>query len=433
MSGFARGGLPNFPTRLEQYQPAVVDSVRRKDGKKLAELLSLRRISRGLGHYLARMEVRQMSFLRSLDDGLQPVIEAQLTAAGLLADGKKEDAVKHQGDALKALAKYLKAIMAEEGMFEGDWLIPVMRKIAREARLLGQKLHDSQKASAGDMEAGSDPDSPLKHVAIGLAGVFRDFSGTSASARRDLALILSNEMMVSYLYMNNPRMSKPLTDWLDGRLKLNAQTMIDVAGAEPGSFHKGDVVMCLYCRGRLVLLDGDYAKSEEFLDIAFRHCDKRSYRNVRAILHYLIPVKLMLNKLPTRKLLDDYSLADEYLPLTTAFRLGDVRAYEALLAQKMHELIVHGFFIMLEKVKVIVYRNFFKRCWLLMGKADKVSIEALFRLHQAVYPQSDMDEAELECYLAILISMNKVKGYIAHARKIIVLSKTAPFPPLVLK
>jgi hypothetical protein len=40
-----------------------------------------------------------------------------------------------------------------------------------------------------------------------------------------------------------------------------------------------------------------------------------------------------------------------------------------------------------------------------MGKADKVSIEALFRLHQAVYPQSDMDEAELECYLAILISM----------------------------
>jgi hypothetical protein len=28
---------------------------------------------------------------------------------------------------------------------------------------------------------------------------------------------------------------------------------------------------------------------------------------------------------------------------------------------------------------------------------------------------------------------NKVKGYIAHARKIIVLSKTAPFPPLVLK
>jgi hypothetical protein len=176
--------------------------------------------------------------------------------------------------------------------------------------------------------------------------------------------------------------------------------------------------MCLYCRGRLVLLDGDYAKSEEFLDIAFRHCDKRSYRNVRAILHYLIPVKLMLNKLPTvrasvwstpppsphllaapravsrsacppgrnssssftpsvwpntpspavpprstpqRKLLDDYSLADEYLPLTTAFRLGDVRAYEALLAEKMHELIVHGFFIMLEKVKVIVYRNFFKR------------------------------------------------------------------------
>jgi hypothetical protein len=40
----------------------------------------------------------------------------------------------------RALAKYLKAIMAEEGMFEGDWLIPVMRKIAREARLLGQKV-----------------------------------------------------------------------------------------------------------------------------------------------------------------------------------------------------------------------------------------------------------------------------------------------------
>jgi hypothetical protein len=58
------------------------------------------------------MEVRQMSFLRSLDDGLQPVIEAQLTAAGLLADGKKEDAVKHQGDALKCVDQPLVALAA---------------------------------------------------------------------------------------------------------------------------------------------------------------------------------------------------------------------------------------------------------------------------------------------------------------------------------
>lgn len=42
--------------------------------------------------------------------------------------------------------------------------------------------------------------------------------------------------------------------------------------------------------------------------------------------------------------------------------------------------------------------------------------------------ESDLDLDELECTLANLIYSGYVKGYIAHEKRILVLSKASPFP-----
>lgn len=42
----------------------------------------------------------------------------------------------------------------------------------------------------------------------------------------------------------------------------------------------------------------------------------------------------------------------------------------------------------------------------------------------------DMDEDELECILANLIVEKKIKGYLSHMHKKLVISKQNPFPAL---
>ena len=42
----------------------------------------------------------------------------------------------------------------------------------------------------------------------------------------------------------------------------------------------------------------------------------------------------------------------------------------------------------------------------------------------------EMDADEIECILANLIFKGYIKGYISHEKRVVILSKTNPFPPL---
>lgn len=48
--------------------------------------------------------------------------------------------------------------------------------------------------------------------------------------------------------------------------------------------------------------------------------------------------------------------------------------------------------------------------WLLQGKESRLSVELVFKLHQAVDPASDVDIDEVECILANLIYKVKSKS-----------------------
>jgi len=73
----------------------------------------------------------------------------------------------------------------------------------------------------------------------------------------------------------------------------------------------------------------------------------------------------------------------------------------------------------------VCYRNLFKRLYLITGltQLPLSSILVAFRSLQV-----DIDLDEIECILANLIFRGYVKGYISHAKRILVLSKKDPFP-----
>ena len=54
-----------------------------------------------------------------------------------------------------------------------------------------------------------------------------------------------------------------------------------------------------------------------------------------------------------------------------------------------------------------------------------------FQLALHVATGNSMDTDEIECVLTNLIFKGYIKGYMSHTKKILVVSKTQPFPPIV--
>jgi len=84
-----------------------------------------------------------------------------------------------------------------------------------------------------------------------------------------------------------------------------------------------------------------------------------------------------------------------------------------------------GTYLLLEKCKMVCYRNLFKRVYLIMGK-HQIPLEQVARTFKWLGMPIDLDE--VECILANLIFKNYVRGYISHAKRTLVLSKRDPFP-----
>ena len=56
-----------------------------------------------------------------------------------------------------------------------------------------------------------------------------------------------------------------------------------------------------YYVGRLNMFEDQYEKAEENLEYALVHCHQNAMVNKKKILNYLLPVKLLRGRLPTKK------------------------------------------------------------------------------------------------------------------------------------
>ena len=81
--------------------------------------------------------------------------------------------------------------------------------------------------------------------------------------------------------------------------------------------------------------------------------------------------------------------------------------------------------MLVEKCKTVCYRNLFKRLSLVLQKSQ-IPLAAIARALDFLGMRLDTDE--IECILANLIYRGYVKGYIAHNKRYLVLSKKDPFP-----
>ena len=90
------------------------------------------------------------------------------------------------------------------------------------------------------------------------------------------------------------------------------------------NFSMSDKVTYRFFMGRKAMFDAKLAEgstfsfnpqltplpAEDYLTFALRNCPQAYYRNRRAILIYLVPVKMFLGRMPRQAILDKYNLPE---------------------------------------------------------------------------------------------------------------------------
>jgi hypothetical protein len=122
--------------------------------------------------------------------------------------------------------------------------------------------------------------------------------------------------------------------------------------------------------------------------------------------------------------LDKYQL-DEFKPLIQGIRKGDLRTFQDGLVKYQGRFIRQGTYLLLEKCKTVCYRNLFKRIFKVMD-SHQISLNDVAKALKWLGMPIDLDE--VECILANLIYRGYVRGYLSHAKRVLVLSKRDPFP-----
>jgi len=251
---------------------------------------------------------------------------------------------------------------------------------------------------------------------------YRAVSQTSSREKKAPQLHVVNALFKVYFKLNALHLCKNLIN------AVNLPTFLPF-----DSFPKSEKVTYNFYVGRLAVFEDAYERAATHLEYAFENCHARSRKNVRLILQYLIPVKLILGVLPSERLLQTYELR-EFVDVVEAARRGDVRLLNAALHANESTFIKQGTYLILEKLRMSVYRTLFKKIHAIHGEREtnKANQVALAKFQRALRwcGVDDVDIDEVECVVSNLIFRKFVKGYISHKNRVVVLSKADPFPPL---
>lgn len=196
-------------------------------------------------------------------------------------------------------------------------------------------------------------------------------------------------------------------------------------------FPKSHRVMYRAYVGYYHFYNEDYEQAYSFLKQAFEECTSTSIRNKRWLLRYLLPCSLLYGTLPSDQVLQRYSLTEEYGDIVESIRNGDITLFEKTMEEKEYELLAAGTYLVVEKLRFLVWRGLIKKVWSVTGKTNRLAVEHVrLGFNLGCSENDEKNDDEVECIVANLISRGLTKGYISHEKRMIVLSKENPFPKI---
>ncbi|NXA40642.1 PCID2 protein, partial [Eudromia elegans] len=398
---------------INQYLQQVQEAIDSRDGQFCAELVSFKH------PHVANPRLQLPSPEEKCQQVLEPpydeMFAAHLRCTYAVGNHDFVEAYKCQTVIMSFSYASFIACLAHTKctIFYFSRALPIMYAVALDLRIFAnnadQQLVKKGKSKVGDM---------LEKAAELLMSCFRVCASDTRAGIEDSKkwgmLFLVNQLFKIYFKINKLHLCKPLIRAIDSSNLKDEYSM-------------AQRVTYRYYVGRKAMFDSDFKQAEEYLSFAFEHCHRSSQKNKRMILIYLLPVKMLLGHMPTIQLLKKYDLM-QFAEVTKAVSEGNLLLLNEALTKHETFFIRCGIFLILEKLKIITYRNLFKKVYLLL-KTHQLSLDAfLFALKFMQVDDVDIDE--VQCILANLIYMGHIKGYISHQHQKLVVSKQNPFPPL---
>ncbi|XP_065313876.1 PCI domain-containing protein 2-like isoform X2 [Gordionus sp. m RMFG-2023] len=318
-------------------------------------------------------------------------------------------AFDYQTNLIQFFIKYL------QNKNDENWMLPIMYQICLDLRKLASKI-EAESIKSGAPKHGLY----LEKASDTLLGCFRvcatdNFSSAQYSKKWGM-LYLVNQLFKIYFKINRLPLCKPLIRAVENSKSLE-------------NYPLSQIVTYKFYVGRKAFYDLDYEKANVFLSFSFQHCNKYITKNIRLILIYLIPVKILLGYNPSHGVLSKYDLLP-FEPIIQSIKDGNLGMLERSKEANKKFFIQSGIYLFMDKLKIVCIRNLFKKVFLILGSFQIDITSFLTALNFAGYEEADCDLDEIECLLANLIYEGKIKGYISHQHKKLVVSKLNAFPKL---
>jgi len=379
-----------------------------RDGGHAALLLCFRDVH--VYHRTLQLQSPEEECEKWFQQPMDELIAAHLRCCWAVSNHDFIEAYSCQSIVVQAFSKLFQSQKDE------NWALPILFATTLDLRLFANSA-DVQLAQRGH----GKPGETLEKAAEVLMGCFRVCANDNRCAPEDSKkwgmLNLVNQLFKIYFKINKLHLCKPLIRAIDG-LPIKDK------------FSISQLVTYRYYIGRKAMFDSDFKAAEETLSFAFQRCHARARKNKRQILIYLLPVKMLLGHMPKRELLEKYDLR-QFTDVAHAVSSGNLSLLNEALERNEAFFIKCGIYLILEKLKVITYRNLIKKVSLIM-KTHQLPIKAFTAAFNWM-GERDVDDDEMQCILANLIYEDKIKGYISYQHKKLVVSKANAFPPLSAK
>ncbi|XP_022647260.1 PCI domain-containing protein 2-like [Varroa jacobsoni] len=393
---------------LQSYLQDVNGSIRYNEGEKLARLLSLRDPHVESPRLFADGDSIGRFIQKALRSPWDELVDFHARCVQHARNENFLRAFEEQQAFIQVLVKILQTQKEE------NWCLPLMYTACLDIRLLGIKADRQAKQRMKNYKPGE----LLEKSAESVMSCFRVCASDNRAATKDSKrlgmLHLVNQLFKIYYRVNTLHLCKPLIRAID-----NSPCKEE--------FSLSQQVTYRYFVGRKAVFDNELKEANDYLSFAFNNCHPEAKTNIRQILIYLIPVKMLLGFQPSTALLKKHDLM-KFAPICEAVKKGNVLKFQEELDINEAYFYGLGVYLILERLRMVLYRNLFKRVFLIL-ETYQIPIEAFLVVLQ-LQKVEDIDLEETQCILANLVYHGKIKGYISLQHSKLVVSKKDPFPKL---
>lgn len=396
---------------FQSYLGSLVNGIRQEHGKHVGTLLSLNKAQSAIGPHIPLNQIKSVLHSANVSDpSWEEFVIRHVECVSLLQTGKSLQAYDK---AVAGLIPFLKVFREDQG----SWLVYPMQSVVHNLRDV---------ADRADVDLKRQGKKPGKLVDCGdqLRKCFSvSLQAPGNKDKKMAALDIVNVSIKIYFKLNTLRLCKNLIRTVESR----QFPPFDV-------FPVSQKVTYKFYLGRLAVFDEKYEDAQEALEYALLHCHKNARKNTSLILKYLIPVGLLLGRLPSLQLSRHHGeILAPYIPIAESLKSGNIGMFYQTMKKQRNILVKDGTYLLLEKLQAAVYRRLLKKVWIIHAQHDpaKAAQIPLVLFEKALKVAGvDIDMDEIECIAANLIARKYVKGYISHKLKVMVVHKTQPFPNL---